>query len=290
MIRRPPAEFSRLALGSALILCVVAGGAFAALWPREVAELCNGVRDEARGAGTLGVALFALAQILVAMSGVLPAALLGMAAGAIYGVGFGFVLAAASTLMGAQIAFLASRGLMRGFAERALAGRPRLQDLDVMIAREGWRIVCLLRMSPVMPFSATSYALGLSLVSGRDYMLGTLAAMPALLGYVALGSLTQDGLTIWSTGADPVRLGLLATGVAATALLTLRLGQIARKVGLFQRKTTPATSAGLTALASGDARLLTASPNIGRRSRVERRPWGRASSVRSSAPDRPAIP
>jgi uncharacterized membrane protein YdjX (TVP38/TMEM64 family) len=237
--RRPAA---RLALGSALILCVVAGGAFAALSPREAAALCNGVRDAARGAGTLGVALFAMAQILVAVSGVLPAALLGMAAGAVYGVGFGFVVAAASTLAGAQIAFLASRGLMRGFAERALVGRPRLKNLDDMIAREGWRIVCLLRMSPVMPFSATSYALGLSSVSARDYMLGTLAAMPALLGYVALGALTQDGLAVWSTGADPVRLGLLAIGVAATALLTLRLGQIVRKVGLFQRKT-PALTA-----------------------------------------------
>ena len=38
-----------------------------------------------------------------------------------------------------------------------------------------------------MPFVATSYLLGLSAISLRDYMLGTLAALPALLGYVSLG-------------------------------------------------------------------------------------------------------
>jgi uncharacterized membrane protein YdjX (TVP38/TMEM64 family) len=224
---------TRLALGSALALCVVIGGAFAAVWPNEVAALCDSVIEAVRGSGALGMALLAIAQILVAVSGVLPAALLGAAAGAIYGVGAGFGVAAVSTLAGAQLGFLASRVLFRGYAERALAGRPRLQNLDEAIAKEGWRIVCLLRMSPVMPFSATSYALGLSSVSARDYMIGTLAAMPALFGYVLLGSLTQSGLAIWSTGASPTRLGLLAVGVVATLALTLRLGRIARKVGFL---------------------------------------------------------
>jgi uncharacterized membrane protein YdjX (TVP38/TMEM64 family) len=230
---------SRLALGLALVACVLAGGAFAVLRPHDATAFCNGVLDVARGSGTWGVALFVIAQILVAVSGVLPAALLGAAAGAIYGVGFGFSVAAVSTLLGAQIAFLASRTLLREWAERALAGRPRLRDLDEMIAGEGWRIVCLLRMSPVMPFSATSYALGASSVSARDYMIGTLAAMPALFGYVLLGSLAQNGLAVWSVGANPVRLGLLAVGIAATLALTLRLGQLVRRVGFFQRKPRP---------------------------------------------------
>jgi uncharacterized membrane protein YdjX (TVP38/TMEM64 family) len=92
-------------------------------------------------------------------------------------------------------------------------------------------------MSPVMPFSATSYALGLSSVTTRDYMIGTLAAMPALFGYVLLGSLTRDGVAGWSGGDSSIRLALLGLGAVATALLTLRLGQIARKAGLFQSRT-----------------------------------------------------
>ena len=51
-----------------------------------------------------------------------------------------------------------------------------------------------------MPFVATSYLLGLSAISLRDYMLGTLAALPALLGYVSLGAFSRAGVSA-STGA-----------------------------------------------------------------------------------------
>jgi uncharacterized membrane protein YdjX (TVP38/TMEM64 family) len=57
------------------------------------------------------------------------------------------------------------------------------------LAQDGWRLVCVLRVSPVMPFAMTSYALGLTGISQRAYLLGTLAALPALLGYVTVGAL-----------------------------------------------------------------------------------------------------
>jgi uncharacterized membrane protein YdjX (TVP38/TMEM64 family) len=53
--------------------------------------------------------------------------------------------------------------------ERLAALRPRLRNLDALIARDGWKLVCLLRVSPIMPFSATSLALGLSPIGLRDY-------------------------------------------------------------------------------------------------------------------------
>ena len=108
-----------------------------------------------------------------------------------------------------------------------------MKDLDATIAKEGWRIVCLLRVSPVMPFSATSFALGLSSVRPRDYAIGTLASMPALFGYVVLGALTKSGLEMGSLSASPLRLAMLAVGIVATLVLTLKIGQILRSVGLF---------------------------------------------------------
>jgi uncharacterized membrane protein YdjX (TVP38/TMEM64 family) len=51
-----------------------------------------------------------------------------------------------------------------------------------------------------MPFVATGYLLGLSAISLRDYMLGILAALPALLGYVSLGAFSRAGVSA-STGA-----------------------------------------------------------------------------------------
>ena len=83
-----------------------------------------------------------------------------------------------------------------------------------------------------MPFSATSLTLGLSAVSLRDYAIGTLASLPALGGYVFIGTLADTSLSTWATGASTVRLVLLGIGVLATLVLVLRLGQIAMKLGL----------------------------------------------------------
>jgi uncharacterized membrane protein YdjX (TVP38/TMEM64 family) len=157
---------------------------------------------------------------------------LGVGAGAIYGLVPGFLLAAASTLAGAILSFFLSRSLFRANVERLVSRRPRLRNLEALIVREGWKLVCLLRVSPIMPFSATSIALGLSGVSLRDYVIGTLASLPALCGYVFIGTLADTSLSAWATGASPLRWALLGIGSLATLILIARFGQIAIKLRL----------------------------------------------------------
>lgn len=180
-----------------------------------------------RGVGWLA---FSALQVVIVASGVLPASLAGMAAGAVYGVALGFGLAAASTLAGAMVTLAISRSLARDWLERFMRRRPRLQNLDRMLARDGVRMVCLLRLSPVMPFAATSYALGLSSVSVRDYVLGTCASLPALLGYVFLGRLAAAGLATGEAGW--LRWSMLGVAALATIGLTLRSGQLLMRAGL----------------------------------------------------------
>ena len=184
-----------------------------------------------RNLGFSGAVVFGILQVLVAVSGVLPASLLGVAAGAIYGLVPGFLLAAVSTMAGAVLAFFLSRSLFRPTVERLIGTRPRLRNFDILIAQDGWRLVCLLRMSPVMPFSVTSYMLGLSSIDLRSYTIGTLAALPALCGYVFIGTLADASLSSWMTSAGPLRWILLGIGGAATLVLTVRFGHIARRLG-----------------------------------------------------------
>ena len=83
-------------------------------------------------------------------------------------------------------------------------------------------------MSPAMPFSATSYALGLSQVGSKDFLVGTLASLPALAGYVAMEARWR--MPEWAVGRrlwDPLHWGLLAVGLVATVLLTLHIGRLA---------------------------------------------------------------
>jgi uncharacterized membrane protein YdjX (TVP38/TMEM64 family) len=107
-----------------------------------------------------------------------------------------------------------------------------LRNLDARIARDGWKLVWLLRVSPIMPFSATSIALGLSAVGLRDYAIGTLASLPALCGYVFIGTLADTSLSAWAAGASPIRWALLGIGSLATLILIARFGQIAMKLRL----------------------------------------------------------
>lgn len=182
--------------------------------------------------GSIGVIAFIGIQILVSISGVLPASLLGIAAGAVYGVAFGFGIAAFSTMIGAVVAFLLSRSLLRPTIARLIQRRSRLQNFDAMLARDGWRFVFLLRLSPIMPFAVTSYALGLSSISFRDYWKGSLASLPSLLGYVLMGSLTTTGIAAISQGMDPLKWALIGLGIVATGIITWRIGKLAVLAGL----------------------------------------------------------
>ena len=223
------------------LAAIAAAGGLAALLlaRRRRAEPLWALLNSARGAGEAGWATAAAVQAGVAATGVLPASLTGLAAGAVYGIGLGFALAAIGTMAGALLAFGLSRSLARGLVLRWLGrsagGRRRwLARLDDAIVRDGWRTVCLLRLSPVMPFAATSYALGLTGVRLRDYLLGTLASLPALLGYVVMGHLAGSGLQAATHGAGMTRWVMLGIGLVATLALTLRIGRLAGGVSLGQ--------------------------------------------------------
>ena len=82
-----------------------------------------------------------------------------------------------------------------------------------------------------MPFAATSYALGMTRIGLRAYLLGTLASLPALLGYVVLGALANEGLSATLGKTNPLRWGLLVVGIVATGLITLRIGRMVAATG-----------------------------------------------------------
>jgi uncharacterized membrane protein YdjX (TVP38/TMEM64 family) len=225
----------RVLVMASLFGLMLSGVIMAWVSPERATAAAHGLTHAVRELGLRGAVIFSVLQILVAISGILPASLLGVAAGAIYGFVPGFLLAAAGTLAGAALSFFLSRSLFRGAVERLAARRPRLRNLDALIGRDGWKLVCLLRISPVMPFSATSFALGLSPIGLRDYIVGTLASFPALGGYVFIGTLADTGLSSWASGATPVHWLILGLGGVATLALVVRTGQIAAKLGLVSR-------------------------------------------------------
>ena len=172
-----------IAVAAVVLTCLASG----VVRPSVLTTVAQRLLDSARDAGAAGFVAFAVLQLIVAASGILPASVLGIAAGSAYSSPLGFMLAAVGTMAGALLGFGLSRSLFRNAFARQLARRPGLARFDELLARDGWRIVRLLRTSPVMPFAATSYALSMSAAGIKAYVLGTVASLPALLGHVYIG-------------------------------------------------------------------------------------------------------
>ena len=241
----PARQRVRLVLGGVFGLVIAGGIIWSRLGLMDAFSWAEGLTRTVREAGPAGWIMFALAQMVVAMAGLIPASLLGIAAGAVYGRWQGFLIASAGTLLGGWCAFKLARSLLRGWVEQRIAGKAgqRLADLDKAVARDGWRFVCLLRISPIMPFAMTSYALGLTAIKARDYLLGTLASLPALAGYVGAGALAQQGLQATSAETSleiVLRWLLLGLSAVATLALILRSGWLLAKCGLLPKMPVPA--------------------------------------------------
>ena len=182
--------------------------------------------------GAIGPVVFIVAYA-VGVVVFVPGSLLTLAGGAIFGVvaGTAYVFIAAS--LGACAAFLLARTVARRAIEQRIAASPRFAAIDRAVAEDGRRIVFLLRLSPVFPFSLLNYALGLTRVSFGDFAFACLGMLPGTLLYVYLGSLVGD-LAALAGGASIGRGGWLersffVLGLAVTAVVTVLITRTARR-------------------------------------------------------------
>lgn len=121
----------------------------------------------------------------------LPGSVLTVGAGAIYGFWGGTILVATSNMVGAAANFLISRYLARNWIRKKLSG-PRFRALDHAVTKEGWKMIFLSRLSPVVPHSIVSYAAGLSQMSfGRFILVSWIGFVPISAAYSYAGVLLR---------------------------------------------------------------------------------------------------
>ena len=205
----------------------------ALLWLRTLplADWLAVFNDWVQGLGTVGLLVFALAYAVATVLA-LPGSLLTLAGGAAFGLlpGFGAVLVGAS--VGAALSFLVSRHLARGRVEAWIQSKPRFSAVDRAVAKEGWKIVFLTRLSPIFPFNVQNYAYGLTRISFWHYALASaIGIIPGTFLYVYLGSVGRSGLEAAAGGGEveTLRLVLQIVGLAATAAVTIYITRIATK-------------------------------------------------------------
>jgi uncharacterized membrane protein YdjX (TVP38/TMEM64 family) len=173
------------------------------------------------------VALYAVCCIFF-----LPASFLTLAAGAVYGFWIGTVLVLAGNGLGSLLCLLVTRYLFRDWAARHFKKRPKLKAVVDAVQHDGWKIILLTRLSPVMPFSLINYALGLTKLSAWRFLLATeVGSMPAIAVYVYLGTL-MGNLAKVRTGMHsdgPMHWVLQGTGLLVTIAVTFYIAHLSSK-------------------------------------------------------------
>jgi uncharacterized membrane protein YdjX (TVP38/TMEM64 family) len=197
----------------------------------NVQGLLKNVLDWIAGLGPWGPVTFIFIYILATVL-FIPGSILTLGAGAIFGVLWGSIYVSIGATIGATAAFLAGRYLARQWVEKRIEGNNKFKAIDQAVAREGWKIVGLTRLSPVFPFNLLNYAFGITQVSFKDYFFPTwIGITPGTVLYVYIGSLAGS-LAMLGTkvrSRTTAEWTFYAVGLIAAIAVTLYVTRIAHK-------------------------------------------------------------
>mmetsp|Transcript_105121 Transcript_105121/g.307209 ORF Transcript_105121/g.307209 Transcript_105121/m.307209 type:complete len:312 (+) Transcript_105121:53-988(+) len=153
--------------------------------------------------------VFVLAECLS-----LPGSPLLLSSGYLFGLQLGCAISLLALSTAAIISFLLARTVLRPQLIQIAEENETFQNINCAVQAEGFKIVFLLRLAPLLPFALSNYAYGLSSVGFLDFLLATvLGCAPGTCAFVYLAtaarSLGSDGPgSPWYVYAG----GILATG------------------------------------------------------------------------------
>ena len=185
--------------------------------------------DQLKDLGWIGILAYAAAIVILQLIGV-PLSPFGTAAGVLFGFRNGLLAITLGTNVGAALNFLIARYFARTMVTRWLGHHEKFRLIDRAIAREGGKIVALLRLCPI-PFGLANYAYGLTSVRLSHYLLATFVAIiPANVFFVWIGSgvsktLSTAGTSNAQTSGEKA---FLVVGILALALAIRTVSKIAK--------------------------------------------------------------
>jgi uncharacterized membrane protein YdjX (TVP38/TMEM64 family) len=210
-----------------LILVVVALTALAVLLP--VKSWIRSFIEWVQQLGPAGVVIFILAYALATIL-FLPGWIFTVSAGLIYGIVGGTLVALSGAVLGASFAFLIARYALRRNVEDFARRSPRFRALDQAIGQQGWKIVGLLRLSPLIPFNFSNYFYGITSIGFGAYVaVSAIGMIPGTLLYAYLGAIGQAGVSGDAAPRSVWQYVLLGLGLVATIAVTILVSRIAKK-------------------------------------------------------------
>ena len=178
--------------------------------------------------GVGGWILFILLYAL-AVTFYVPGSLLTLLGGVLFGLRAGVLAVVVGAFLGMAGNWFLTRWWLRPWAQRRLEGNPRLQRLEQVLSRdEGWKLVALLRLSPLFPFVLVNLVCALtSNLRFLAYMAASATILPGTILYISIGATARD-LAFDVDVEQPLWLQIL--GIAATFAVVGLVGRTASRV------------------------------------------------------------
>jgi uncharacterized membrane protein YdjX (TVP38/TMEM64 family) len=213
-----------------MVLAVIVVALFVATRVLPVGEWLRGFQSWVAGKGVWGGVIYGLAYTVAVLLFV-PGSVLTIGAGLVFGLLWGTVIVSVASTAAAALAFLIARYLARDRVEALAKRNKKFRAIDHAIRDKGWRVVSLLRLSPLVPFSVSNYLYGLTPVSFGPYVLASwIAMLPATVLYVWIGAAGKAAADAGGgQGKSPMEWALLGAGLVATAVVTVMITRAARR-------------------------------------------------------------
>lgn len=179
--------------------------------------------------GLVGIVAYILIYIVATVL-LVPGAAITLLAGVLYGPLWGTLIVSIGATVGASAAFLLGRFAFRAGVERATGKNPKFRAIDAAIGANGWKIVALLRLSPVVPFNLSNYFFGLTGIGFGPYVLASwICMLPGTLLYVYLGYAASQAAGGAGKSAGWLHWTLVGVGLAIILLVTVYITRLAKR-------------------------------------------------------------
>ena len=165
----------------------------------------------------IGIFTFVCIYILIVLL-ILPASWLSLLSGFLYGSYLGSIIVFISASIGATAAFFISKSFFSKKLKNFFRRYSKLNVMEQVVKKGGLKLIFLVRLSPIFPFSILNYFYGFNKVKFRDFALGLLGIIPGTFLYCSIGSLAkslQELKSIQSTN----NLYMTIIGVVSTFLV-----------------------------------------------------------------------
>lgn len=188
-----------------------------------VQDTIQHVPDQVAEMGPMGIVYF-FAIYVVAECLALPAAPLTLSSGYLFGLPIGSLTSVLAGTTAAVIGFTLSRTFLRPQISKMIEGNETFRDINKAVEREGFKIIFLLRLSPLLPFALSNYVYGLSSCGFGDFLLATaLGFAPGTIGLVYAATAARDVMS--DGGSQPWY--VYAVGLVVTAALLKIVSDVA---------------------------------------------------------------